>query len=69
VPVPTKERDINIAGKILRWGEDIENNQTLFLVVNQNNKTVLKYIFRGKVQKLEVDGLDDIQENINITCF
>jgi hypothetical protein len=68
-PVPTKERDINIAGTILRWGEDIENNQTLYLVARQNNALVLKYIFRGKVQKLETPDIEKYEENLNVTCF
>lgn len=40
-PVPVSKRNLNIESKILRWGEDIENNQTLFLVCKEKEATIL----------------------------
>ena len=65
--VDTDNRNIKIDGKVIRWGEDIENNQTLYVICNVNGNTVLKVIFRGKISKLET--IKDPQPNLNITCL
>lgn len=66
-PVPDSKRKLLIGGEILRWGEDIENNQTLFIVCKEKNETKIKVIFRAAEQPFSL--VSDAKENLNVVCL
>jgi hypothetical protein len=65
--VPVEKRNAFVTGEILRWSEDMENNQTLYIIHKDRGVMKASVFYRGSIKAVTV--IDNFDPNVSIACL